>query len=559
MQKRILSCLIVVCMLLTLFPCVSNAEESEKPKLLTVHLWNTQLYKKTTNSVDISEAVSEITKEGVSDILQGKYFLSFSVYQDKNYRIVSFKHNDTIINESDMQSKMTTQNISDNPLWPVVDTKYDYNGIIEFSPSREVTNNINYIACFDEAGTFEVTVEDNTNGQSYVYNYTINIIPDTESPYIIADGRIVTQSKNMNGDIVYCYHSHNPIMGEAYSYYTAKDNASIKNVTYHRETYSPFGTTTDDNVIFKTEEIESGTYRYYCLIDSFLEINDVEIRDINDNVSKFQLRGGYFADNSKITFKLKPGERSANCKDDDVYLDENSDVKYCANQGFYFDHTKGVAKLPEAIKSYESDKTIFYGWYDVNDTDFKNKITSIESTNYFNDITLVPKFVSKDEYKELLKEEIKKEEEPTTEQPTTETPTTEQPTTEQPTTEAPIIDEEPTTESPTTEDTTIKQDEIDKQIKITKKVKASISSVKIKSRKATIKVKNKIGYNYEFQYSTSSKFKSGVKSIKTTKTSYKTPKLKKNKKYYFRARVYKKIDGKTYYGKWSTIKKVKVK
>ena len=36
-------------------------------------------------------------------------------------------------------------------------------------------------------------------------------------------------------------------------------------------------------------------------------------------------------------------------------------------------------------------------------------------------------------------------------------------------------------------------------------------------------------------------------------------KLKAKKTYYIRTRIYKKISGKTYYGKWSSVKSVKVK
>ncbi len=47
------------------------------------------------------------------------------------------------------------------------------------------------------------------------------------------------------------------------------------------------------------------------------------------------------------------------------------------------------------------------------------------------------------------------------------------------------------------------------------------------------------------------------KTVKTTKTSYTFSKLKLSKKYYVRVRVYKKIGSKTYYGKWSTVKRVR--
>lgn len=64
---------------------------------------------------------------------------------------------------------------------------------------------------------------------------------------------------------------------------------------------------------------------------------------------------------------------------------------------------------------------------------------------------------------------------------------------------------------------------------------------------------------YQVEYSTSSSFTSGrfilLSSSKNTYTGGATS----NKVYYVRIRAYKKIDGKTYYGSWSTAKKVKVK
>ena len=47
-----------------------------------------------------------------------------------------------------------------------------------------------------------------------------------------------------------------------------------------------------------------------------------------------------------------------------------------------------------------------------------------------------------------------------------------------------------------------------------------------------------------------------MKVKKTTKT---VTKLKKKKTYYAKVRAYKMVNGKTYYSKWSTVKKVKVR
>jgi len=59
--------------------------------------------------------------------------------------------------------------------------------------------------------------------------------------------------------------------------------------------------------------------------------------------------------------------------------------------------------------------------------------------------------------------------------------------------------------------------------------------------------------------SKSGKYKK-IKTVKNKKTvSYTKKKLKKNKKYYFKVRSYKVIDGKKVYGSYSSVKSVKIK
>lgn len=86
------------------------------------------------------------------------------------------------------------------------------------------------------------------------------------------------------------------------------------------------------------------------------------------------------------------------------------------------------------------------------------------------------------------------------------------------------------------------------------KVKASASKTKVSLNWK--KVKGAKGY--EIQYSTSKKWK-GKKTKRTSKTKYTVKGLKKNKTYYFRVRAYKLDGKKKIYGKWSTVKKVKIK
>lgn len=75
---------------------------------------------------------------------------------------------------------------------------------------------------------------------------------------------------------------------------------------------------------------------------------------------------------------------------------------------------------------------------------------------------------------------------------------------------------------------------------------------------ATVKYKRVKGCKYQIQAAANSKMSSGKKSYKTSSVS-KTMKLKAGKKYYVRVRAYKKVKGKTKYGKWSSIKNVTVK
>ncbi len=96
---------------------------------------------------------------------------------------------------------------------------------------------------------------------------------------------------------------------------------------------------------------------------------------------------------------------------------------------------------------------------------------------------------------------------------------------------------------------------------------ASAKKQKVIIKKITEKKQNRIcivlkrikGYQYEIQVSKSKKFKKGVKKYTTSKVKYTVKKLKKGKVYYVKARTYKVIDGKRYYGKWSVTKKIKIK
>ena len=97
------------------------------------------------------------------------------------------------------------------------------------------------------------------------------------------------------------------------------------------------------------------------------------------------------------------------------------------------------------------------------------------------------------------------------------------------------------------------------QVKGLKILSQSKKVKKSKTCKVTLSWKKVTGAKcYQLQYALNKKFKK-KKSIQTKKTKYTIKKLKKNKTYYIRVRAYKMNGRKKVYGKWSTVKKVKIK
>lgn len=96
---------------------------------------------------------------------------------------------------------------------------------------------------------------------------------------------------------------------------------------------------------------------------------------------------------------------------------------------------------------------------------------------------------------------------------------------------------------------------------VVKPAKAQITSCKkVKNRNVTVKVKaQKNVSGIQYQLSRNKKFKGRTSSYYAgaTETRATTATLKKNRTYYFRARMYIDYGGKRYYGAWSTVKKVK--
>ena len=98
--------------------------------------------------------------------------------------------------------------------------------------------------------------------------------------------------------------------------------------------------------------------------------------------------------------------------------------------------------------------------------------------------------------------------------------------------------------------------------KVTAPSKVKISSVKnIKTKKAKVtwkKASNASGYKVYRATSSKGKYKC-VKTTGSGSRSWTNSKLKKGKTYYYKVRAYRKASGKTVYGSYSSVKKIKIK
>lgn len=109
-----------------------------------------------------------------------------------------------------------------------------------------------------------------------------------------------------------------------------------------------------------------------------------------------------------------------------------------------------------------------------------------------------------------------------------------------------------------------KQNSVPTPTAILVKKPGQVKGLKLKAgkKKVTVTYKKVSGAtSYKVTYSTSKKFKKAkTVTVKSGKTVKKTiSKLKSKKTYYVKVRAVKKVKGKSYIGKWSAVKKVKIK
>ncbi len=108
---------------------------------------------------------------------------------------------------------------------------------------------------------------------------------------------------------------------------------------------------------------------------------------------------------------------------------------------------------------------------------------------------------------------------------------------------------------------TSKPKSVAKPIKVTAPDKVKKLTAKNKKKKSVTLSWKKVSRakGYQLQYALNKKFTKKKKSKLTKKRKFTVKKLKKKKTYYFRVRAYKLNGKKKVYGKWSGVKKVKIK
>lgn len=248
---------------------------------------------------------------------------------------------------------------------------------------------------------------------------------------------------------------------------------------------------------------------------------------------------------------------------------------------------KGLTSGVKYVLSVDITPSVANGRYKtLKDTEYKNLVdgtttVSMVSTAYPNngvaqaDFSLDLRYLGSDVVLEISNPQFRvaTEEDLTTQAPTTQAPTTIAPTTQAPTTVAPTT-KAPTTVAPTTQVPTNATATVKPTTKAPSKIKAPKKAIIKKitpKKKASAKVKISLtkikgakGYQvavYKTKKNAKNNKKALIKKVYTKRNVVVNSKKLKNKKtLYVRVRAYVlNSKGNKVFGKWSTIKKVKIK
>ena len=235
------------------------------------------------------------------------------------------------------------------------------------------------------------------------HSYTLNFTKDTEAPYIINREKLT--KKTIDG--LTCYNYGDVVLDEGI------------NIADNSTDFNAYEIQSDG----KEHEIDFSSSAIYGIKAAQIpNINNYNWINVTKNVSINQCNYTklYFIDdhnNKSDTIVLRNYEDNSWNKDLSFINFSNVPImskeetnalgltKGYDYSSYYFDADKGIEYLPVGPNSKTE---IFYGWYKADDIEYKNKITSVPATpGVYNDLDLVARYVTLDEYEKLKAEEEK--------------------------------------------------------------------------------------------------------------------------------------------------------
>ena len=269
--------------------------------------------------------------------------------------------------------------------------------------------------------------------------------------------------------------------------------------------------------------------------NSFVAVNGQNIERITTSENTTEVEG------DKADYSISVPAEENNCNLYQVKLTSDNAVYNYSNGELYITSNDGMSNI--SVNACRD--TDYAGEQDVSITANEIKITSVKAENDKVSIVASNKD-GKSEQIEITLKSIQQEEKANSTPVPTPTPTT-------------IKSQNSNVGKGNTSSTAGQKILRIPQVKGLKILSQSKKVKKSKTCKVTLSWKKVTGAKcYQLQYALNKKFKK-KKSIQTKKTKYTIKKLKKNKTYYIRVRAYKMNGRKKVYGKWSKVKKVKIK
>lgn len=390
----------------------------------------------------------------------------------------------------------------------------------------------------------ELLAEDvlvNVNKNKIYVAWEHELLEGEEAEYTVSlkgiDDEVIVES-NEEGIFVHTFH------GLAIDNYTVVIKSVINGITTFTEI--------ENNQTIVDYTTEANMFKLFVYAEEELDESDISVISFNDETVEFTAADmTYDTENKLYTYVKYLGQGTYDVMLDEVEIGsvEIKDIVAAAVTNLKatkvdknFELTWEVADAPEGqtytvyvnrVVKAEGLTETAYTLEDMPAGDYSITVEAVYENPYSSEV-----------YRESADCEVKIEEETTTEAPTT--PSVDEPT------QAPT--DEPTTVVPATPN----------KVKKPARVKVKKATKKLAAKKISIKLKKVKGANkYQVQISKKKKFSKknilAKKTVKKVKLTITKKKLANKKKLWVRARAIKVVNGKKYIGKWSKVKKVKVK